>query len=167
MNGRDCRQAGFTLIELLITITIIVLITGTAIAAYVTFNENRQLDIDTRAFLSTLNRVRARAIFLEYPADCTSLVSYNLETVLGSSDTLDSVHSYATCLEGVRGSETTKIFETAVFTTPKVISFFPSTGETASGQDELVTIMGTKGEQKSKTVTINRAMNNVNSVFDN
>lgn len=167
MRGRDCRQAGFTLIELLITITIIVLVTGTAISAYITFNESRQLDIDTRSFLSTVNRVRSKSIFLEYPADCTGLISFSLESALGVSGLLDSAYTYANCAEGVRGEETIKVFDSAVFSVPVSMSFLPSTGALANNEDESVNIVTTKGQERSKTVIVNQTMNSVNRVIDN
>lgn len=167
MKDRDCRQAGFTLIELLITITIIVLVTGTAIASYVAFNEARQLDVDTRSFLSSLNRLRSRAIFLEFPDECTGLVGFSIESAMGESGLLDSVYTYANCSEGVRGEETIKILESSVFSAPVSISFLPSSGAISTGEDEVVSIVGTKGTQKSKSIIINQVMNSVNRVVDN
>lgn len=167
MKGHDCRQAGFTLIELLITITIVVLVTGSAIAAYIAFNETRQLDVDARTFLSTLSRVRSKSVFLEYPADCSGLVSFNFESLVGTSGTLDSVYSYAVCSEGIRGEETVKILESSVFLAGFSISFLPSSGAISSGQDLEVTISSVKGVQRSKTIIVNQMLNNVNRVIDN
>lgn len=158
---------GFTLIELLVTITIIVLVTGTALAAYTVFSENRQLDVDTRSFLSTLNRLRSKSVFLEYPADCTGLVSFNIESELGASGLLDTVYTFATCSEGIRGEERVKVFTGAVFAADFAISFLPSTGAIASFTDESITISALKGSQKSKTVFVSQVMNNVNRVVDN
>ncbi|OGD84009.1 hypothetical protein A2572_00575 [Candidatus Collierbacteria bacterium RIFOXYD1_FULL_40_9] len=158
---------GFTLIELLITITIVVLVTGTAIAAYITFNESRQLDIDTRSVLSLLNKVRSRAIFLEYPADCTGLTSFGFESAVGTSGLSDSVRFFANCAEGVRGEETAKVLEAAVFSTAFSMSFLPSSGAIASYEDQTITISSTKGGQKSKNIIVSSVMNSVNRVVDN
>ncbi len=158
---------GFTLIELLITITIVVLITGTAIAAYTSFNENRQLDIDTRSFLSLLNKIRSKALFLEYPSDCTGLSSFTIESIEGSSGLVDSVYTYANCLEGVRGEETTKLLQSSVFSSAFSISFLPITGAIATNEDKYVAISTTKGTQRSKTVFVSQVMNTVNRVIDN
>lgn len=167
MKGLDCRQAGFTLIELLITITIIVLVTGSAIAAYITFNENRQLDVDARTFLSTLNRIRSKSVFLEYPLDCTGLTSFTIESTTGASGLLDSIYTYANCSEGVRGEETIRLFEMAVFSGAFSISFLPSTGAISSYADTPIEISATKGSQRSKTVFVSSVMNSVNRVVDN
>ncbi len=166
MQGHDCRQAGFTLIELLITITIVVLLTGTAISAYVTFNENRQLDIDARNLLTSVNKLRSKAVFLEYPADCTGLAGFRYESVLGVSGLLDSVYSYASCAEGTRGEETVKILDSSVFGSPFGISFLPSTGAITSGTEEQIEINSTTGSQRSKTVVVNQTMSTVNRVID-
>lgn len=157
---------GFTLIELLITITIVVLLTGTAISAYVTFNENRQLDIDARSLLTSVNRVRSKAVFLEYPADCTGLTSYRYESVLGVSGLLDSVHIFANCAEGLRGEETVKVLDSSTFASAFGFSFLPSTGAIASGTEVQIEINSATGSERSKTVIINQAMSTVNRVVD-
>lgn len=157
---------GFTLIELLITITIVVLLTGTAISAYVTFNENRQLDIDARGLLTSVNRVRSMAVFLEYPADCTGLTSFRYESVLGVSGQLDSVHIYANCSEGLRGEETVKVLDSSTFATAFGISFLPLTGAIASGIDEQIEINSATGSQRAKTVIISQTISTVNRVVD-
>ncbi len=157
---------GFTLIELLVTITIIVLVTGGSLAAYLTFNENRQLDIDARDFNSLLSRVRSRAIFLEYPDDCTGLTSFQFGSVDGADGLNDSVRYYANCVEGIRGETTEKILTASQFTADFSLVFLPSSGNLASGEDEVVVLQSTKGAQNTKSITISQFLNINNSIGD-
>lgn len=161
------RNSGFTLIELLVTVSIIVLVTGISLSAYLTFNESRQLDVDVRDFMSMVNRIRSKAIFLEYPDDCTGLNSFTFETVVGQSGNLDSVNYYATCSEGRRGEQTVFVLKSSAFAVGGSVSFLPISGATTSDQNSEFTISLLKGSQKSKRVIISQVMDTGNSVVDN
>lgn len=160
-------NTGFTLIELLVTVTIIVLVTGISLTAYLTFNETRQLDVDTRDFVALVNRIRSKAIFLEYPSDCTGLASFTLEVVNGSSGSLDSLNSYASCAEGRRGEQVVSVLKSSVFDQAVTVSFLPISGAIESGQDIEFVISLVKGNTRSKRVVISQIMDTGNTIIDN
>lgn len=161
------KQRGFTLIELMVTVTIVVLVTGISISAYLTFSESRQTEIDAKSFLSAVRKVRFKAIFLEYPDDCTNLSSYFFETVSGTSGVLDSVHYYAVCSQGQRGETTEKVLSTTTFDSATSFSFLPISGNLSSTEDVEVSITTIKGNSMTKKIIVSQSMDTNSKVEDN
>ncbi len=70
--------SGFTLIELVVVIAIMVVLSGTSIAAYYRFSQKQSALNDARNLATEMKKIQALARNLVYPAGCTNLSSYNL-----------------------------------------------------------------------------------------
>lgn len=157
---------GYTLIELLVTITIIVLVTGASMSAYLTFNENRRLDVDAKNLNTLLNKIRSKAVFLEYPDGCTSLTNFAVSTALNTDGLRTMVKYLANCSEGVVGEISEEILESSTFTADFSLVFLPLTGKLESVTDEEIIIQSIKGVTKTKKITINQFFG-TNNVINN
>lgn len=88
------RQAGFTLLELMVSVTIMLLLLGGGLAAYIRLN-NRQLLIDSGRQLQLLMRTaQKQARVGSKPAGCSRLLSYAVQVVAGQ---LASANLLAEC----------------------------------------------------------------------
>lgn len=157
---------GFTLIELMVTVTIIVLVTGASMAAYLTFNENRQLDNDARAFNTLISKIRSKATFLEYPDGCTGLNNFVLQIEDNTQGIKNKVTYYASCVSGNSENISEEILSGSEFTANFSIVFEPSTGNIQTGESVEVTIQSLKGTSRTKTITIDPFSNAKNVISD-
>ncbi len=155
---------GYTLIELLVTITIIVLVTGSSMAAYLTYNENRRLDIDGKNLSAFINKVRAKAVFLEYPKDCSGLINFTVSSELNSKGERTILKYFANCSSGQSSEIHEEVLTSSVMDADLNISFLPISGNTNSQNDVEITIRSTKGTAKIKKVVINQFLGTNNVV---
>lgn len=155
---------GYTLIELLVTITLIALLTGVSMAAYLTFNENRQLDVDARNFNVSLNKVRAKAVFLEYPDGCSGLSSFQVTTGLNASGERKILRYFANCSTGVVGDVSEEVLESSVFATDFNLVFLPMSGNLFNSADVTITLQSQTGADKIKRVIVNQFMGTNNEI---
>lgn len=160
------KMRGYTLIELMVTVTIIVLITGGSMAAYLTFNESRQLDIDARAFTTLINKIRSKAIFLEYPSGCTGLNFFSLQSKDNSEGERKIISYFANCNSGSTDPVEEEVLGSSVFTGAFTINFLPLSGNISDGESVEVTIRSLKGEVRTKKITIDPFNNTNNSISD-
>lgn len=70
------QTGGFTLIELLVSISIIVLISGASLAAFINYLERSQAQNDAQAVANRLRTVQIKATAVEVPTGCASVSSY-------------------------------------------------------------------------------------------
>jgi|CXWL01.1.fsa_nt_gi prepilin-type N-terminal cleavage/methylation domain-containing protein len=82
--GFTRRMGGFTLIEILVSISIIVLISGASLAAFINYLERSQAQSDAQAVANRLRTVQIKATAVEVPAGCTSVSSYAVNMVNSS-----------------------------------------------------------------------------------
>ena len=69
---------GFTLIELMMVMSMILILSGGAVATYLNFSKSQTVSNDARNFGSEIERVRTMAASLQYPAGCDSLKGYEI-----------------------------------------------------------------------------------------
>lgn len=80
---------GFTLVELLVTMTIIVIISGTALATFINYQDRRQAQDDASNVADRLRTVQIKATAVEIPTGCTSVTNYTV-TLVGSALTVSA-----------------------------------------------------------------------------
>jgi prepilin-type N-terminal cleavage/methylation domain-containing protein len=124
------RFDGFTLVELMVVITIIILMAGTAIAAYFRFSQRQAALNDGRNFSTMMRKVQALAKNLVYPSGCTELSGYTLEADGDvNCESCQIVSAYANCLEGkIYVTTDEKVLSKAFFTNDISINFKAGTG---------------------------------------
>ncbi len=155
---------GYTLIELLVTITIVVLLSGTSIAAYLSYNENRMLDTDARSLNSLLEKVRAKARFLEYPSGCTGLLNFTLSTDLDSDGERKILKYVANCTSGTTEPILEPLLKSSVFLSDFNIVIAPQTGNLEPFMDVDITIKSTKASQKTIKIVVSKLMGTLNVI---
>lgn len=155
---------GYTLIELLVTISIVVLLSGTSIAAYLSYNENRLLDTDARNLNSLLNKVRSKARFLEYPSGCTGLVNFTLSTDLDSEGERKILKYVANCTTGTSEFVSEPVLKSSVFLADFNLVIAPQTGNLEPFSDVDITIKSTKASQKTIKIVVSKLMGNLNII---
>lgn len=69
---------GFTLIEILVSTSIIVLISGASLAAFISYLGRSQAQSDASAVANRLRTVQTKATAVEIPTGCTSVTSYTV-----------------------------------------------------------------------------------------
>ena len=69
-------KAGFTLIELLVVMTIIIILSGTALATFLNYQQKRQVQDDASAVAGRLRTVQIKATAVEIPAGCDGVTNY-------------------------------------------------------------------------------------------
>lgn len=99
MKQFNWNEQGFTLIELIVTITIIVILSGSAIAGYYNFSQRQAAMNDARNLATELKKVQSLAKNLVYPGDCGGLKNYKMTPVCTGVD-CRSVKIVATCASG-------------------------------------------------------------------
>ncbi len=155
---------GYTLIELLVTITIVVLLSGTSLAAYLSYNENRLLDSDARNLNSMLGKVRSKAKFLEYPAGCTGLLNFTLSTDLDSEGERKILKYVANCTSGTTEPVLEQVLSSSVFLTDFSLVVVPQTGSLEPFVDVEITIKSTKATQKTIKIVVSKLLGNLNII---
>ena len=84
------KEKGFTLIELLVTMTIVLLLSGAALATFLDYQERRQVQEDATNVANRLRVAQVKATAVEVPSGCSSVDSYEV-TMMGSSLTVEVV----------------------------------------------------------------------------
>lgn len=101
------HSAGFTLIELIVSVTIMILLVGSGIAAFITFNDKQQLQGSTKLLQTYLRAAQTKARVGDRPEDCDRLLGYQV-SIPQQSNTLTLA---AIC--GETGNETEVVIQTA------------------------------------------------------
>jgi type II secretory pathway pseudopilin PulG len=86
-------MAGFTIIELLIAISVMLLLVGGGMAAFVTFNDKQVILGEARRLQGMLRSAQTKARNGAKPATCTRLDGYRVFLDVGSQ----TVREYAVC----------------------------------------------------------------------
>lgn len=89
-------RSGFTLIEVLVAITIMMLMTGGGIAAFITFNDRQSVQGAARQLQTILRTAQVKARVGEKPAGCTKLTGYRVQTTANTNQVVLS----AVCVSG-------------------------------------------------------------------
>jgi type II secretory pathway pseudopilin PulG len=79
------QSLAFTLIEMLVVITIMMLMLGGGIAAYINFNENQQLLSAAKQMQTYLRGLQKKSRVGDRPDGCTRLYSYTLTVAANSN----------------------------------------------------------------------------------
>lgn len=69
-------KAGFTLIELLVVMTIIIILSGAALATFLNYQERRRVQDDASSVAERLRTAQIKATAVEVPAGCTGVTNY-------------------------------------------------------------------------------------------
>lgn len=147
---KPLRNHGFTLIELMLVMTIIVVLFGGSITAYLTFNKNQVTKNDARNFVAEIYRVRTLASSMQYPTGCTSLKGVN---VLGSAGGT-GITVITQCGSGNYSGAVIKVLTSSTFTSAIDITFLPGSGYLGSGANTEVTIVNESDPTITKVVSI-------------
>ncbi len=132
------RQTGYTLFELIISIAIISIVFGLAIAAYNTFNKRERLRQAGLNLKANLRFAQTKSLSAEKPSSgCTTFSGMQVSF---TSNTYSIVH---VCTEGAVGTsiDTTLPSDITFSPTPTTFTFLPLTRSTSlqSGQSLVLT----------------------------
>jgi len=141
---------GFTLIELMITIVLVVLLSGGALAAYLNFNKSQTMQNDARQVLSELNKARTMATSQQYPAGCTSLQGVK---VAGDANETD-ITVTTLCGSGNPPGNEIKVLTNSTFMTAVDITFLPGSGYVSDGAGKEIVIRDDVSPTVTKTVSV-------------
>ena len=72
-------SAGFTLIEMIVAVAIIIIVTGFAIASFISFNDKQQVQTAAREAQLVFRKTQSKARVKENPTGCTNLEMYRVE----------------------------------------------------------------------------------------
>jgi len=99
MKKKELILGAFSLIELMVTISIIIVLSGTVIAGYFRFSQRQEAMNDARSLMSQMKKIQSLAQNLVYPDGCGGLQNYKLSPVCTGVD-CRSVRVVATCVSG-------------------------------------------------------------------
>ncbi len=154
----------YTLIELLVTVTIIILFSGVSISAYLTFNENRQLDNDARMFNSVLNKIRTKAVFLEYPNGCVGLSGITVTSASNSVGKKTILRHKINCSDKIYDGVDEEVLKSTEFSADFNFKFLPLSGNIEDLQDKVVIVKSQSDNTKTITVTVDKFAGSKNEV---
>lgn len=137
----------------MVVVTLILILAGGSVGAYLSFNKTQSINNDVRTFITEVNRVRTLASSLQYPTGCVSLKGYNLKSTL-VSDNLSGVSVTADCDPEDIVTPPLKILSNSVFTADFDITFAAGSGYITSGTDQLVQIRSLSDPSLIKEVSI-------------
>jgi len=158
------KVKGYTLIELLVTVSILILVTGSSMAAYLTFSENRNLVIDANNLNALINKVRSKAVFLEYPNGCNGLIGYNLKSEYNSGGQNTIIKYYAHCSSGDSTPIFNEVLKSSILIQDINLTFLPGNGNLSSSADTEIVLQSTKGANKTKKIIINQFLGSNNVI---
>ena len=92
-NHSAPSKCGFTMIELMITVTIMMLMLGGGIAAYIRFNDRQTLQGASKQLETQMRSAQKKARVGDIPDGCDRLVDYRVSMVNGEND----IYTDATC----------------------------------------------------------------------
>jgi prepilin-type N-terminal cleavage/methylation domain-containing protein len=147
---RPNKASGFTLIELMITIVLIVLLSGGALAAYLSFNKSQTMQNDARQVLSELNKARTMATSQQYPAGCTSLQGVKVAGIVNETD----ITVTTLCGSGNYFGEPIKVLISSTFSSAVNITFLPGSGYVSDGADKQIVIHDDVSPTVTKTISV-------------
>lgn len=143
----------FTLIELMVTISIILILSGTSVAAYLNFSKSQSMDSDARQVVSELSRIRSLSENLVYPTGCSSLLGYNVKSVdVGSLRS--GIVTTVVCSPASIVGATQKLLSSTYFSAPFDITFMPITGHLQSATDTEISIVNAIDSTTDKTISV-------------
>jgi len=143
------RVGGFTLIELMVTITVLMIMSGLSLSAYLKFNNGQNIQNDSRQLIAEINRVRTLSSTLQYPTGCSGLTGYRIRNTSSTK-----IQVTAECAVPIVYDEVT-ILKTSEFTQNFDVTFLPGSGyleDTSS--DVAVPIRDNSDNTLVKTITI-------------
>lgn len=82
---------GFTLIELLVAVSIVLLLTGGGIAAFIRFNERQSVQAAALQMQTIIRAAQVKGRAGEQPEACGRLMGYRVQTTAGSGQVILSV----------------------------------------------------------------------------
>ena len=137
-SNRTLWQTGYTLFELIVSIAIITIVFGLAIAAYNTFNKRERLRQTGLNLKANLRFAQTKALSAEKPASgCTTFSGMRV------SFTVNSYSIVHMCTEGAVGTsiDTTLYSDITFSPTPTTFTFLPLTRSTSlqAGQTIVLT----------------------------
>jgi len=147
---RNDEAKGFTLIELMMVTTIVLILSGGSIAAYLNFNKTESIKNDARNLISEIYRVRTLASTLQYPTGCDSLKGYKIK----SDVLLSGVMVTADCDPTDVIFPTVKLLLGSVFTQAFEMTFLPGSGYLTNGSDQQIVIKNSNEATVTKTITV-------------
>ncbi len=137
-SNRTYRQSGYTLFELIISIAIITIVFGLAIAAYNTFNKRERLRQTGLNLKANLRFAQTKSLSAEKPTSgCTTFSGMQVSF---TSNSYSIVHL---CTEGAVGTsiDTTLPSDITFSPTPSTFTFLPLSRSTSlqTGQSLILT----------------------------
>jgi prepilin-type N-terminal cleavage/methylation domain-containing protein len=141
---------GFTLIELMITIVIVVLLSGGALAAYLNFNKSQTMQNDARRVLSELNRIRTMATSQQYPVGCTSLKGVKVEGVAEGTELTVTTQ----CGSGNYAGGVIEVLTSSNFSSAVDITYLPGSGYISDGAGKEIVIHDDVSPTVTKTISV-------------
>ena len=149
-------KAGFTLIELLVVVTIIIILSGAALASFLNYQQRRQAQEDAANVADRLRTVQIKAVAVEIPAGCNSVTNYSVTfaaTSLAVAATCPGAGSVA--VAGLALTLANSVFQSSPF----AITF---DSRTVSASPRTINICGNGNRYQ---VSVNEAANVSRPVF--
>ncbi len=78
------KRAGYSLIELIFVVSALILITAFGTARYNEFSERQSVQQSADTFVSNLRLIQSKALAVDKPQGCTTLVGWTVEFALKS-----------------------------------------------------------------------------------
>lgn len=104
MKLKKTLSAGFTLIELIVTVSIIMIITGGGIAAFVNFNDKQQVQSTVKDLQTMMRAAQIKARAGEGASECGTVGSFTNGKLYGYEVTYDALNNDIVmnriCVEG-------------------------------------------------------------------
>jgi Tfp pilus assembly protein FimT len=154
----------YTLIELLITVTIIILFSGASISSYLTFNENRQLDNDARNFKSVLNKIRVKAVFLEYPKDCVGFGGILVYSEANTDGKKTILNYKINCADKIYDGVSEDALGASEFSDHFSFIFSPMTGNISDLEDKIIILRDLTDNSKTRSITVDKFSGTKNEI---
>lgn len=161
-RGWNSRKRGFTLIELLVTISIIVIITMGGLANYFLFDAKQRLRSDAKDLLALIEKVRARAMAMEYPKDCVNFQSYSVVgTLINPTLTIK-----ATCNGIDYPDDPVKVMNVSELSEAFTLTFLAQTGETLNRENKTITLVSKRDPNRSIAISIDGVVVDNNQISE-
>ena len=145
--------SGFTLIELMITVTLLLVISGGSLSAYLSFNKSQTMESDAREVVAEINKVRSLAANLIYPTGCVSLSGYSIKSDAAATGLIVT----AVCASGDVVTTAPGLLKSSLFAAPftvDVLVFAAGSGYLASGTNYVITIKNSDDADTTKKITV-------------
>ena len=133
--------------------SMILILSGGAVATYLNFSKSQTVSNDARSFVSEIERVRTMASSLQYPAGCDSLKGYEIKTTLIDSD-LAGLTVTVKCSPADVVFPDIKVLAGSVFSLPFELTFLPGSGYLSAGTDYSIIIQNKNDDSLTNSMTI-------------